>query len=72
MKRKAKELQIAKREARKDGRSMYSGGFGGGGFGHMGGGSMGGPSVESLPPQKSTYSAPRSVQKNGLLYPRVS
>ena len=61
MKRKAKELQLAKREARKEGRSHYTGGFGGGGFGsgsyrHMG------PSVESLPPQdynKPAYSAPR-------------
>jgi hypothetical protein len=61
MKRKAKELQMAKREARKDGRSMYSGGYGGGGFGShdMRGGGMG-PTVESLPPQEtSKYSAPR-------------
>ena len=65
MKRKAKELQLAKREARKEGRSHYTGGFGGG-FG-SGGGSGGGsrhmgPSVEALPPQeysKSAYSAPR-------------
>ena len=59
MKRKAKELQLAKREARKEGRSHYTGGFGGGfgsGSRHMG------PSVESLPPQeysKPAYSAPR-------------
>lgn len=61
MKRKAKELQMAKREARREGRSMYSGGYGGGGFGShdMRGG---GPTVESLPPQepKKSFNAPRS------------
>lgn len=65
MKRKAKELQMAKREARKEGRTLYSGGFGGGGFGShdMKGGGMGGPTVESLPPAESrkSYNAPRSV-----------
>lgn len=63
MKRKAKELQLAKREARKDGRSLYTGGFGGGGGG-MGGHGMGGPSVETLPPldtRKSYNAAPRWV-----------
>lgn len=65
MKRKAKELQLAKREARKDGRSMYSGGYGGGGGGYGGGGfgSHGGmgPTVESLPmaDTKKSYNAPR-------------
>ncbi len=62
MKRKAKELQMAKREARKEGRSVYSGGFGGGSFGShdMRGGGMG-PTVETLPPQESrkSYNAPR-------------
>lgn len=62
MKRKAKELQMAKREARKEGRSMYSGGYGGGGFGSHDtrGGGMG-PMIESLPPPESKYNAPRSV-----------
>ena len=63
MKRKAKELQLAKREARKEGRSHYTGGFGGGfGSGSGGGSRHMGPSVESLPPQdysKPAYSAPR-------------
>ena len=62
MKRKAKELQLAKREARKEGRTHYTGGFGGG-FGSGGGSSRHmGPSVEALPPQeysKTAYSAPR-------------
>ena len=61
MKRRAKELQLAKREARKEGRMHYTGGFGGG-FGSQNARSMG-PSVESLPPQdytsKPAYSAPR-------------
>ena len=64
MKRKAKELQMAKREARKEGRTMYSGGFGGGSYGsHDRGGGIS-PSVESLPPQdtrKSYNAAPRYV-----------
>lgn len=63
MKRKAKELQMAKREARKEGHSMYSGGYGGGGFGShdMKGGGMG-PTVESLPPPETNkYNAHRSV-----------
>ena len=61
MKRKAKELQLAKREARKEGRTMYSGGYGGGGFGSDMRGSGMGPSVESLPPPDSrkSYQAPR-------------
>ena len=66
MKRKAKELQLAKREARKGGgRGIYTGGFGGG-FGsqdfHGGGGGGGmGPSLETLPPpeQRSSYAASR-------------
>ncbi len=61
MKRKAKELQIAKREARKGGHSMYSGGFGSHDMRGGGGGGMG-PTVEPLPPQESRKSynaAPR-------------
>ena len=61
MKRRAKELQLAKREARKEGRMHYTGGFGGG-FGSHGARNMA-PTVESLPPQdyssKPSYSAPR-------------
>ena len=62
MKRRAKELQLAKKEARKAGRTYSGGGFGGGGGG--GGGGYGGhatPMVESLPsePAKSSYKAPR-------------
>ena len=51
MKRKAKELQLAKREARKEGRSHYTGGFGGGGFGShdIRSGGMG-PMADTLPP----------------------
>ena len=71
MKRRSKELQLAKREARKEGRSHYSGGFGGGGGGynsHDGRGAMSmGPTVESLPPaeSRSSYNAagPRSVKE---------
>lgn len=62
MKRKAKELQLAKREARKEGRLHYTGGFGGG-FGSHNTRSMG-PSVETLPPQdshKTSYTASRFV-----------
>ena len=65
MKRKAKELQLAKREARKEGRSHYTGGFGGGfGSGSSSSRHMG-PSVESLPSQeysKPAYSASRYVR----------
>ena len=70
MKRKAKELQMAKREARKEGRSMYSGGYGGSGFGShdMRGGGMG-PSVETLPPPetKKSYAAPRWARRKQVL-----
>ena len=60
MKRKAKELQLAKREARKGGRMAYTGGFGGGFGSHD---IRGGPTVETLPPQeaKLSYQAPRCV-----------
>lgn len=60
MKRRAKELQLAKKEARKAGRTYSGGGFGGGGGGGgYGHGST--PVVESLPsePPKSSYKAPR-------------
>ena len=60
MKRKAKELQMAKREARRAGH-LYSGGYGSGFGSHdMQGGGLG-PTVETLPPPeaKKTYAAPR-------------
>ena len=64
MKRKAKELQLAKREARKGGRTAYTGGFGSSDY--RGGGGGGGTSVDSLPPpeHKPAYSAPRSDHSN--------
>ena len=60
MKRKAKELQLAKREARRGGgRPLNTGGFGSHDF-HTGGGGMG-TSIEMLPPPetRSSYTAPR-------------
>ena len=64
MKRRAKELQLAKREARKEGRMHYTGGFGGG-YGSHSARNMG-PTVESLPPQeKPSYSAPRLAEGRG-------
>lgn len=47
MKRKAKELEMARREERKTGRKAYTGGFGGGGGGY--GGSMRGTAVDPMP-----------------------
>ena len=57
MKRKAKELQMMKRDARKGGRMAYTGGFGGG-FGSSD--YKAGPMVESLslPESKPSYHAP--------------
>lgn len=69
MKRKAKELQMAKREARKDGRSMYSGyGSGSGGFGSHD--MRSGPTVESLPQdtRKPSYNAHRYVHNAHSTY----
>jgi len=63
MKRKAKELQLAKREARKEGRSHYSGGFGGNSYSSHGSysSSGAGPSSETLPSSGPSYNtaAPR-------------
>ena len=62
MKRKSKELQMAKREARKEGRTLYTGGFSGGygSYDNRGGG-MNTSVVESLPPPESrtSYNVPR-------------
>ena len=62
MKRRAKELQLAKREARKGGKGGgFTGGFGGG-FGS--GDFTRGTAVETLPmaeTQRPSYTAPRSV-----------
>ena len=62
MKRKAKELEMARREDRKSGRQTYTGGFGGGG-GYSSRDRMGGSMVDSLPPPETSksYSAPRCV-----------
>ena len=62
MKRKAKELEMARREERKTGRKVYTGGFGGGsGGGYGGSSSRGGPSLDTLPAQETTksYNPPR-------------
>lgn len=62
MKRKAKELEMARREDRKSGRHTYTGGFGAGsGYGSRD--RMGGTMVDTLPPPEHTksYSAPRCV-----------
>ncbi len=62
MKRKAKELQLAKREARKEGRTHYSGGFGGGGVHGVhdsrGSGSMGmSVDTQTLSDTRPSYNA---------------
>ena len=68
MKRKAKELQLAKREARKEGRSHYSGGFGASSYGsHSNYGSSGaGPTVETLPSSGPSYNTSAPAPRYGL------
>lgn len=69
MKRKAKELEMTRREERKTGRKAYTGGFGGGSGGGYGSSSMrGGPSLDTLPSQETTKSynpAPSRSRKAG-------
>lgn len=67
MKRRAKELEMTRREERKTGRKAYTGGFGGGssgggGYNGGGGGSVRSTPVDNLHSQEKSYNAaPRYV-----------